>query len=425
MAEEAVYKRRKQVDLSSMDAAIIIKECLSEDFTDARNTWEGQHPETKVVIPVQQLMDLVAQCPAWVKMVGFPRTWKHFLPLLAAQLGKVICPPNLDTNSNRFCVLWDTDKPTPSGITVDSGDPMSECQESLFKLQLSAVPTAGTRLASPPSSFVRPKMGDSNGNMQAKQGKHSVKSLATLQPAAKADTKGKAKLADSTDGVLMLVRHVLQPVLADNDQAGRWMVVQCLVQGNILEFAGALDLWAGTRSSERGYTFAHYARSEYRARLDRWYVLGSQQHEILACDMRIDHTFTLSDHFLLWLFIHNETLDAISPLPNKQLLHINNAYLSHKSFQNLIKAVIPPLLSHMFINVDVAWYCFVMRIQAVIKDYGSWYMHRLRDKVQKDRMTIQALESLADTRRLTHSEQDELCTAKAALTLNNRRNIEK
>ncbi|MCO5588580.1 hypothetical protein L7F22_042537 [Adiantum nelumboides] len=53
MAEEAVYKRRKQVDLSSMEAANIIKECLSEDFADARNTWGGQHPETEVVIPVQ------------------------------------------------------------------------------------------------------------------------------------------------------------------------------------------------------------------------------------------------------------------------------------------------------------------------------------------------------------------------------------
>ncbi|MCO5548673.1 hypothetical protein L7F22_002132 [Adiantum nelumboides] len=137
MAEEAVCKRRKQVDLSSMDAANIIKECLSEDFADARNTWEGQHPETEVVIPVQavdgsgcavcvECSDFVfPRCPVWVEIAGFPRTWKHFLPLLAAQLGKVTWSPNLDTNSNRFCVLWDTDKPTPSGITVDFGDPLT------------------------------------------------------------------------------------------------------------------------------------------------------------------------------------------------------------------------------------------------------------------------------------------------------------
>ncbi|MCO5551078.1 hypothetical protein L7F22_004575 [Adiantum nelumboides] len=72
MAEEAVYKRRKQVDLSSMDAANIIKECLSEDFADARNTWEGQHPETEVVIPVQQLMDPVAQYALNAVILFFP-----------------------------------------------------------------------------------------------------------------------------------------------------------------------------------------------------------------------------------------------------------------------------------------------------------------------------------------------------------------
>ncbi|MCO5547924.1 hypothetical protein L7F22_001379 [Adiantum nelumboides] len=43
-------------------------------------------------------------------------------------------------------------------------------------------------------------MGDSVGNMQANQGKNSVKSLATPQHATKVDTKGKAKLADSADG---------------------------------------------------------------------------------------------------------------------------------------------------------------------------------------------------------------------------------
>ncbi|MCO5550387.1 hypothetical protein L7F22_003871 [Adiantum nelumboides] len=75
MAEEAVYKRRKQVDLFSMDVANIIKECLSEDFADARNTWEGQQPETEVVIPVQQLMDLVAQYALNGVILFFPGTY--------------------------------------------------------------------------------------------------------------------------------------------------------------------------------------------------------------------------------------------------------------------------------------------------------------------------------------------------------------
>ncbi|MCO5599608.1 hypothetical protein L7F22_053714 [Adiantum nelumboides] len=161
MAEEAVYKRIKQVDLSSMDAANIIKECLPEDFADARNTWEGQQPEIEVVIPVQQLMDLVAQYALNAVILFFPGA--------CFSCGKF-------------------------------GHMQFVCQESLFKLPLSAVPTAGTRLDSPPSSSMRSKMGDSIGNMQANQGKNSVKSLATPQHAAKADTKGKAKLADSTDG---------------------------------------------------------------------------------------------------------------------------------------------------------------------------------------------------------------------------------
>ncbi|MCO5554978.1 hypothetical protein L7F22_008517 [Adiantum nelumboides] len=55
-----------------MDAANIIKECLSKDFADARNTWEGQPPETEVVIPVQQLIDPVAQYALNVVILFFP-----------------------------------------------------------------------------------------------------------------------------------------------------------------------------------------------------------------------------------------------------------------------------------------------------------------------------------------------------------------
>ncbi|MCO5566536.1 hypothetical protein L7F22_020213 [Adiantum nelumboides] len=62
------------------------------------------------------------KCSVWVEVVDFPRTWRNFLPLLVAQLGKVICSPKLHANTNRFCVLWDTDIPTPAGIAIDYGD---------------------------------------------------------------------------------------------------------------------------------------------------------------------------------------------------------------------------------------------------------------------------------------------------------------
>ena len=38
-------------------------------------------------------------------------------------------------------------------------------------------------------------------------------------------------------GVCILVRHELEPQLAFNDSSGRWIVIQCNVNGDILEFA--------------------------------------------------------------------------------------------------------------------------------------------------------------------------------------------
>ena len=38
-------------------------------------------------------------------------------------------------------------------------------------------------------------------------------------------------------GVCILVRHELEPHLAFNDSSGRWIVIQCNVNGDILEFA--------------------------------------------------------------------------------------------------------------------------------------------------------------------------------------------
>ncbi|MCO5582338.1 hypothetical protein L7F22_036232 [Adiantum nelumboides] len=183
-----------------------IKSCLYEDFEEARKAWNGQVPILEVRIPVQDLMDAVAQyamnavilffpgkmptaqdvgqwvdfllkrqvvrgvyfgargfyevlladtearnlllemsplffntqmtrvlpwaltkdyqslirhkCPVWVEIVDFPRTWRVGCAARESDM-----PPKLNANTNRFCILWDTDKPTPEGIMVDSGPP--------------------------------------------------------------------------------------------------------------------------------------------------------------------------------------------------------------------------------------------------------------------------------------------------------------
>ncbi|MCO5553672.1 hypothetical protein L7F22_007386 [Adiantum nelumboides] len=50
-------------------------------------------------------------CPVWVEVVNFP-----------ASLGKVICPLCPTGNRNRFCIMWDIDKPTPPAIAIEVED---------------------------------------------------------------------------------------------------------------------------------------------------------------------------------------------------------------------------------------------------------------------------------------------------------------
>ncbi|MCO5577231.1 hypothetical protein L7F22_031058 [Adiantum nelumboides] len=51
------------------------------------------------------------KCPVWVELMDFACTWKH------SQTG-------LASNTNGFCILWDTDVATPTGIVLNSGDPV-------------------------------------------------------------------------------------------------------------------------------------------------------------------------------------------------------------------------------------------------------------------------------------------------------------
>ncbi|MCO5572315.1 hypothetical protein L7F22_026068 [Adiantum nelumboides] len=163
-------------------------------------------------------------------------------------------------------------------------------------------------------------------------------------------------------GVLMLIRHELQLVLAHNDPGGPWMVVQCLINGQMYGFGGVyahtssrqraallsamssyqwlsnaflcgdfnnapalsnnttghshmltmemsnwtglvactqmLDLWSLLHPNVVEHTFQHNALSSYRARLDRWYVLNMQQFDEYVCKMSIVYTLLLSHHAL-------------------------------------------------------------------------------------------------------------------------------
>ncbi|MCO5550966.1 hypothetical protein L7F22_004461 [Adiantum nelumboides] len=55
-----------------MDALSLIKDCLHEDFEDARRAWEGPAPDMEVRIPVQELMDPVAQYALNAVILFFP-----------------------------------------------------------------------------------------------------------------------------------------------------------------------------------------------------------------------------------------------------------------------------------------------------------------------------------------------------------------
>ncbi|MCO5576553.1 hypothetical protein L7F22_030365 [Adiantum nelumboides] len=61
-------------------------------------------------------------CPVWVEVVNFPDYMREELLGLAASLGRVICPPRPTGNRNRFCILWDIDKPTPPSIAIEVED---------------------------------------------------------------------------------------------------------------------------------------------------------------------------------------------------------------------------------------------------------------------------------------------------------------
>ena len=66
-------------------------------------------------------------------MVDFLDYMRAELPAVALALGQVICPPRPAGNRNRFCILWDTKKETPSSIAVEIGS--IALGEKFFKLK--------------------------------------------------------------------------------------------------------------------------------------------------------------------------------------------------------------------------------------------------------------------------------------------------
>ncbi|MCO5570018.1 hypothetical protein L7F22_023732 [Adiantum nelumboides] len=58
-------------------------------------------------------------CPVWVEVVNFHDYMREELLGVAVSLGNVNFPPRPTRNRNRFCILWDTDKPTPPFIAIE------------------------------------------------------------------------------------------------------------------------------------------------------------------------------------------------------------------------------------------------------------------------------------------------------------------
>ncbi|MCO5560373.1 hypothetical protein L7F22_013986 [Adiantum nelumboides] len=405
-----------------MDALLLIKDCLHEDFEDARCAWEGPAPSMEVRIPVQELMDPVAQyalnavilffpgkmptaqdvgqwvdsllkrqavrgvyfgargfyeilltdmnardallemsplffnmqmthvlpwaltkdyqslirphkCLVWVEVVDFPRTWHHFLPLLATQLGKVICPSKLDANTNRFCVLWDTDIPTPSDIAIDFGklqpppsDAPSTRSPSIVKSSLEAQPKGTSpSVSTAATNKGKAKQLQSSSLSASLNAKEAGKEQGlSSQPWMVPKKSVKVRPLTSSCNYVSPLKNLVQKKLPCNDNtslAEAWdKVVRSykeVLTGDalhrrmlLLDLIMALDLWPLLHPDDPSFTFQHNARSLYHARLDRW----------------------------------------------KRLLHINNDYLKHGLFRSMIQDIIPPLTSHIPLDMDTAWF---------------------------------------------------------------------
>ncbi|KAI5083905.1 hypothetical protein GOP47_0000074 [Adiantum capillus-veneris] len=150
-----------------------------------------------------------------------------------------------------------------------------------------------------------------------------------------------------------------------------------------------------------------------------------QQYDDFVCELRIDYAMCLSDYFPVCLKLCFGSFDANDRLPKKKLLHVNNAYLKHEPFRAMIVDIIPPLISQMYVDMDIAWFRFGMRVQCVIQDYGKDYLSQLREHVNQAKDACSRLMHLANHSSLTDTQMTELFFARAMLRHNDERKLAK
>lgn len=103
--------------------------------------------------------------------------------------------------------------------------------------------------------------------------------------------------------------------------------------------------------------------------------------DFTCCRIWIDHSIALSDHAPVCLDISvGMPIDDFTR-SSTCLLHINNAYLEHAQFWQLIKISITPLRLHAQEDIDFSWHSLVTRIQAVIQDYGKGYLAAIMEQL--------------------------------------------
>ena len=88
--------------------------------------------------------------------------------------------------------------------------------------------------------------------------------------------------------VCILVRHELEPQLVFNDSSGRWIVIQCNVNGDILEFA---SVYASQTSAMRASLWDSICRYPWRSNA---FICGDFNNSPLPRDNTTSRSLMLS-----------------------------------------------------------------------------------------------------------------------------------
>ncbi|MCO5581703.1 hypothetical protein L7F22_035592 [Adiantum nelumboides] len=246
-----VFMRRKRVE-PTLEAASEIKACLYEDFEEARRAWNGQAPALEVGIPVQDLLDPVAQYAINAVILFFAGKmpiaqdvgqWVDFL-----LKRKVVHGVYFGARGFYELLLAD----------MEVRNVLLEMSPFFFKMQMTHVlPWALTKDY---QSLIRHKclvwveivdffrmwtfsavVGNAAwADIVEEHNQHEFAGQCSYFAGYWIAYAG---LQDFS-GLLRLVRHELQPILLYNDPHGRWMGVQCLLNGRVHEFGGGEVMFA-------------------------------------------------------------------------------------------------------------------------------------------------------------------------------------